>query len=225
MPDFSFLYTFISGSVGSTALLALAIILGTIFLEDTTVVVVGVLAADGIISVPLALFSLYSGIVIGDVGLYFLGWLASRQPRLAQYVDHDFTAPFRVWLETRYILTIFTARFIPGARFPTYATSGFFGSRFSTFILVAMSATSIWTTFLFSASYWFGSLTSAWMGPARWGIALAVLVALFLIGRHNILKYRAIKSSLDPTSANRLDETGTGDDTRTTSKEEERDQI
>jgi membrane protein DedA with SNARE-associated domain len=197
MAHFPLLYAFISGSATGTVSLALAIILGTFFIEDPTTIIVGVLSADGIIPVPLALASLFMGIIIGDIGLYCLGWLASTHPRLARYVDHDFTAPFRTWLETRYVLTIFSARFIPGARFPTYTTSGFFRSPLSTFILIAIGATSIWTTILFSASYWFGSVTSAWLGPVRWGIAAIVLVGLFLVGRHNLLAYRATRDETD----------------------------
>ncbi len=191
MPYVSFLSHLINGEIGSSVSLSLAIILGTFILEDPTTIIVGVLAADGFISLPLALFSLYTGIVVGDVGLYCLGYLASTHPRLARYVDHDFIAPFRTWLETRYILTVFSARFIPGARLPTYTSSGFFRSPLSTFIVVAIGATSIWTTLLFSASYWFGNLTTEWMKPLRWGIAAAFLIALFMIARHNILAYRA----------------------------------
>jgi len=192
-----FISQLIGGAVGSSALLVLIIMLGTFFLEDTTTVIVGMLAADGIISVPLALFSLYAGIIVGDLTLYCVGYLASTHPRLARYVDHDFVAPFRAWLETRFVLTIFSARFIPGSRMPTYTASGFFRSPLSTFIFTAIGATSIWTTFLFSASYWFGSLTSGWLGHVRWGIAGAFLLALFFIARHNLLVYRAKKNELD----------------------------
>lgn len=182
-----------SDATGGTALLFLIIVFGVFLLEDTTVVVVGVLAADGIISVPFALSSLYAGIVLGDIGLYFLGYAASTNARLARYVDHDFVTPFRAWLENRFVLTVFSARFIPGSRFPTYTASGFFRSPLSTFIITAIAATSIWTTLLFTVSYWFGSVTSGWLTHARWGIAGAFLIALFFIGRHNLLAYRARK--------------------------------
>jgi membrane protein DedA with SNARE-associated domain len=138
--------------------------------------------------------------VIGDIGFYSLGWLASTHPRLARYVDHDFIAPLRVWLETRFILTVFSARFIPGSRLPTYVASGFFRSPLSTFMMAAILATSLWTTFLFSASYWFGNFTSEWIGPVRWGIALVFLLVLFFIGRHNLLAYRAKKNELRDAS-------------------------
>ncbi len=191
MPLFHFLFHIIDGTIRNPVILSLTIILGTLVMEDMTTVVVALLAADGVISIPLALGSLYVGVVGGDVGFYTLGWLASTSPRLARYVDHEFTAPFRAWLETRFVLTVFTARFIPGARLPTYASSGFFRSPFATFLLVAIGATFIWTTLLFSLLYWFGSATSHWLVPVRWGIALAALLALFFIGRHNILAYRS----------------------------------
>ncbi len=194
---FLFLSHLIGGSVGSTMLLSLAIMLGTFILEDPTTVIVGLLAADGVIGLPVALFSLYAGIVVGDIGLYFLGYLASTHPRLGRYVDHDFIAPFRAWLETRFVLTVFSARFIPGSRFPTYTASGFFRSSLSTFVLTAIVATSVWTTILFSASYWFGSITSEWVRELRWGIAVAFVLVLFFIARHNLLAYRAKKAELD----------------------------
>lgn len=184
------------GSIsGSSVLVSIAIILATFVLEDPTTVLVGVLAADGQIGIPLALFSLYAGIVLGDLGLYGLGYLARSHPRLARYVDHDLVAPFRLWLESRYILTVFSVRFIPGLRLPTYTASGFFRMPLGTFAITAIGATAIWTTMLFYASYWFGNLTSAWVGPVRWGIALLFLIALFFFGRRNLRTYRAGKKA------------------------------
>lgn len=178
------------GGADSTMLLFLAVVLGVFFLEDTTVVIVGVLAADGVFAVPFALTALYAGIILGDLVLYALGYFASMHERLACYVDHDFVAPFRLWLENRFILTVFSARFIPGSRLPTYTASGFFRSPLATFIGTSTAATAIWTTFLFTAAYWFGSISTGWFAHARWGIAALVLLALFLIGRHNLLAYR-----------------------------------
>lgn len=197
MSPILFISQFIGAAAGSVTLITLAIMLGTFFLEDTTVVIVGVLAADGTIGVPHALASLYAGIIMGDLTLYCLGWLASTNARLARYIDHDFIAPFRAWLETRFVLTVFSARFIPGSRMPTYTASGFFRSPFSTFIVTAVIATLVWTTCLFTASFWFGSFTSGWLGHVRWGIAGAFLIGLFFIGRHNLLAYRTKRAELD----------------------------
>ena len=61
-----FISHLIDGAVGSTILLMLAIMLGSFFIEDLTAVIVGILAADGIIPIPLALFSLYIGVLLSD---------------------------------------------------------------------------------------------------------------------------------------------------------------
>ena len=189
-----FLFDFIGGALGSQILLSLVIVLCALVLEDLTIILVGVLAADGLIAIPLALFSLYVGVILGDIGFYSLGRLARTHPRLARYVEHDFVASLRAWLESRYVFTIFSARFIPGSRFPTYTASGFFRAPFPTFLLTSIVAISIWTTALFSASYWFGSLSSKWLIHVRWGIALLFLLAVFFIARHNLRAYRAKKN-------------------------------
>jgi len=197
MPPVFFLSHFINGAVGGTALiLSLTIVLSAFILEDATTVIVGVLVADGIIPFSLAIISIYTGIVIGDAVLYSLGSLARTHPRLAHYIDHDFTAPFRSWLEGRYALTIFSGHFVPGLRFTTYIASGFFRFSLSTYILMAIIGSLLWETILFSVAFWFGNFTSQWIGFVRWGIAFAFLVIPFLIGRRNLLAYWAKKKEL-----------------------------
>ena len=197
MSPFILLSSLIDSAVGNIVVLPFIIILGALFSEDATSVILGILAADGVISIPVAFPALFVGIVLGDSGIYLLGRLASTHPRLERYVNHDFLAPFREWLTKRYVLTVFSACFIPGSRFLTYVACGFFRTRFSTFLLTAVAATSIWTTILFSASYWFGSFTSDWLAHLRWGIAAIFLLSIFFIGRHNLHAYRARKVALE----------------------------
>lgn len=188
---------FIGGNVDNTALLLFAIILCAFLIEDITTVVVGVLAADGVISVPMAFIFIYIGIIIGDTMLYSLGWLARTHPRLARYIEHDFTYPFRSWLENNYSFKVFSGHFVPGLRFTTFVASGFFRFPISKYIPMAIAGGLILETVLFIISYWFGSFTSKWAGEVRWGIAAVFLLVLFLIARHNIRAYREHKSLLD----------------------------
>ncbi len=194
--SFHYFITYLIGNaLGSDILVGLAIIIGTFILEDPTTVIVGVLAADGLIPIPTALIALYLGIVFGDLWLYGMGYLASTHPWLGRFVNHDRTAPFKSWLESRYQTTIFSVRFIPGLRLPTYTACGFFRTNLTQFFITAIGATLIWTTFLFYASYWFGSLTSQWLDSVRYGLAALFLLALFLIGRHNLKSYRVHKEN------------------------------
>ena len=193
----TFLSNFTGGTVDNVVLLSIVIALCAIFFEDITTVVVGVLAADALIPVPVAFMSIYIGIALGDTALYTLGAFARTHPRLAHYIDHDFTAPFRSWLEHSYTFKVFSGHFVPGFRFTTYAASGFFHFPLRTYIPMAIASGLILETTLFTISYWFGSFSSKWVGEVRWGIAGAFLLILFFIARHNIRVYREQKRVLD----------------------------
>lgn len=195
---FPFLTEFIEAVIGSMLLLPLVVILCAFFFEDATTIIVGLLAADGFIGIPVALISLYLGIVLGDGVLYSLGRLARTHPRLASYIDHDLVAPLKFWLENRYPLTIFSGHFVPGMRFTTYIASGFFRLPFSVFACMAVASSLVWATTLFSISYWFGNLTAGG-GPVRWGVAAVFILVLIIAARHNLAAYRAHKNSAGPT--------------------------
>lgn len=198
---FTFLSHFTGGTADSILLLSLAIILCALFLEDLTTVIVGVLAADGIVPVPVALLSLYIGIALGDTALYSIGAFARTHPRLAHYIDHDFTAPFRTWLGHRYAFKIFSGHFVPGLRFTTFIASGFFRFPLRTYASMAVAGGLVLEMTLFTVSYWFGSFSSKWIGEVRWGIAGVFLLILFFIARHNILMYRAKKNETEQSGS------------------------
>ena len=193
---FAFLSNFTGGTISSEILLSIAIVACAVFFEDITTVVVGVLAADGLIPVPIALISLYAGIAVGDTALYTLGAFARTHPRLAHYIEHDFTAPFRSWLEHKYAFKVFSGHFVPGFRFTTFVASGFFRLPLRTYIPMVIAGGLVLEITLFTISYWFGSITTGWLSHARWGIAGAFLLVLFFIGRHNLMAYRAKKDEL-----------------------------
>ncbi|MFM2331142.1 MAG: hypothetical protein RLZZ26_649 [Candidatus Parcubacteria bacterium] len=198
----------IGAAVGSTLLFPLAVILCAFLFEDATIIVVGVLAADGTISIPLALTSLYAGMLMGDIALYAIGRVARNHPRLAHYVDHEFTAPFRSWLESRYMALVFSGHFVPGWRFTTYVASGFFRLPFSRYLPSAIASGLILGGSLFAISYVFGSLSAKWVGEVRWGVAALFIIGVFFVARHNVLTYRRKKLELVQSD--------TGADIRTT---------
>lgn len=169
-------------------LLPVVIVLGTFVLEDATTILVGVLAADGQVGVAEALLALYAGIVLGDFGLYALGRLAGGHRWAERLVEHDTVAPFRAWLETRLVFTVFVVRFVPGLRLPTYTASGFFKLPFRRFAITVVAATTIWTTLLFAASYFFGAVTADTLGIWRLPLGLSVAVLLFFWARSNAHK-------------------------------------
>jgi len=169
---------------GDQWLLVLAIIVGTFIHEDVATVTTGMLVADGVTGVGVALPSLYIGIVAGDLGLYGIGRLVALN-FLSEglTVGRRFLA-LKMWLDERLVAGVLMVRFLPGLRMPAYTTYGFFAMPFRRFVVSVIFAASIWTTGLFYLSYEFGALTADWLGVLRWPvIIIAAIVPLLAIER------------------------------------------
>ena len=159
------------------------IILATFVLEDAATVLAAMQAQAGALSVPLALGSLYAGIVLGDLGLYGLGFLSGRVPAMARWIPPARKRVGREWLGDRVFHVVFVSRFIPGARLPTYTACGFLHASLRRFALAAIVATLIWTSMLFGVSLKIGAMLMAYLGEWRWAGAVGFAVALILVGR------------------------------------------
>lgn len=165
------------------ALQAGAIILGTFILEDAATAVAAMQAAQGDISIPLALGALYVGIVLGDAGLYGLGRLARFVPYVGRLLPPHREAMVHAWVDRRVFKIVVISRFLPGVRLPTYTTCGYLGVSFRKFILATMSATAIWTSGLFLVSMKIGDVLIAHFGVWRWAGVGAMVVFMVLAGR------------------------------------------
>lgn len=160
---------------------ALAIVLATFVLEDAATVLAAMRAAEGDISVGLALGSLFVGIVLGDLGLYGLGWLSARVKWIARLLPPQRKEAITAWLQGRVFKVVFVSRFLPGLRLPTYTTCGFLGANLRQFTLAAVVATMCWTSLLFGVSMRVGKFLMDHFGAWRWlgaaGFVLFVIVA------------------------------------------------
>jgi len=165
-------------------LLAPAIIAATFIHEDIATVATGMLVADGVISVGVALPALYIGIVAGDLGLYGMGRLVALNRISKRLAGGRRFSALKIWLDERLVAGVFLVRFLPGLRMPAYTTYGFFAMPFRRFVVSVIVAASIWTTGLFYLSYEFGTLTADWLGVLRWpAITIAAIVPLLAIER------------------------------------------
>lgn len=162
---------------------AIAIVLGTFVLEDAATVLAGTEVQAGNIRPAVALLALYAGIVLGDLGLYGIGRLAAMFPRLNHLVSAERHARSRNWLSPRVFRVVFTSRFIPGARLPTYTACGFLRANFARFALAAVIATSIWTSLLFLVSLRVGRLLMEHFGAWRWAGAVGFAIVIVAMGR------------------------------------------
>lgn len=162
---------------------ALAIILGTFILEDAATVLAAMRAEEGGVPVPLALGSLYAGIVLGDLGLYGLGRLSARVRFVARLVPPQRSRALRDWLRGRVFKVVLVSRFLPGMRLPTYTACGFLGCDLRQFTLAAVVATLAWTSLLFGISLRIGQVLIDHFSAWRWAGAVGFAITLVLLSR------------------------------------------
>jgi membrane protein DedA with SNARE-associated domain len=167
-------------------LIGMAIIAGTFIHEDLATVVTGMLVADGVVNAWVALPSLYTGIVLGDIGLYWMGRLIAKN-RLSKRLSRGRRfSRLKVWLDERLVAGVFMVRFMPGLRMSAYTTYGFFAMPLRRFVISVVLAASIWTTALFLLSYKFAALTSHWLGVLRWPVLIVAVIVPLVVARHLI---------------------------------------
>lgn len=173
----------LAATVGAKILQSVAIISGTFVLEDAATLLAAMQVASGALSLPLALCSLYAGIVLGDLGLYGLGRLSNTHKWAKRLVPQHRQDLGRDWVKGKVIPLVFVSRFVPGLRLPTYTTLGFLRASFWQFALAAIGATLVWTTGLFFVSLKLGLLMAHYLGIWRWVGVAVFLVVVILVGR------------------------------------------
>ena len=167
---------------GSSWLLqAVVIIGGTFILEDAATLLAAMQVASGALSLELALGALYAGIVLGDLGLYGLGWFSAKHPWARRLIPPQRQDLGRGWVSRRVFPLVIVSRFVPGLRLPTYTTLGFLRAHLGKFTLAAIGATLVWTSGLFFVSLKLGLVMMRYLGAWRWaglGVFLVILVAV-----------------------------------------------
>ena len=155
-----------------------SIIAGTFLLEDVTTALVALAVSQQMLSTETALAGLYTGVALGDFGLYWLGRLAIRYERLRRVVHVQQRAAAGDWLRRHTLLAVFWSRFVPGLRLPTYTAFGFLRVPFERFAPPVVVATLLWTSILFAVALVFGQLVFARLGEWRWYGAIVAAIAL-----------------------------------------------
>lgn len=178
-------FQLINGSMLSPQILFLAIIAATFILEDAaTIGAVGLAVAETIHPFG-AYIAVLSGIIIGDIGLYYIGYGAEKNKWFRRKTAKYDLTKYRDKIQKHSVIAILTSRFIPGARTPTYLAMGYFQVSFVKFFLTAALAVSVWTTLLFWGLYYIGNIILPYM--SGWGaLFIAMLIVTFYVILTNI---------------------------------------
>jgi len=177
---------------GHPLFMFIAIILASYVLEDLAIVSVAILAADNIVSIPLAATAILAGIISGDIGLYLLGYLAQTHQGLRNHLFKKRNLErFRPIFKTNLVYNILIIRFVPGLRFLCYTSCGLFRAHFWHFVLGVTIATGLWVAVVFSLIYQLGS--STWLQYSHWKWALVPVALLLLYFSNRYFKGRLEK--------------------------------
>jgi membrane protein DedA with SNARE-associated domain len=141
----------------SVAALFIAFFFGTFVSEDAACLLAGAAAANGRISLSLAVLACFLGIFAGDVLLYATGRVIG-----ARVFDNRFVSRFvsekgryaaAEWLRSNGAAAVFFTRFISGLRLPTYLAAGALRTDFKNFVFYFLAASAIWTPVLVGSTY------------------------------------------------------------------------
>ena len=173
--------------MAAPAVIALALALTTLLLEDLAIAAGVALATQGLISWELSLAAVGGGIALGDLGLYAMGLGATRMPWLRRRYVGDKSTWAREQIMRRLPSAVMLARVVPGLRLATYTACGFVRVPIVPFTAWVMLAVTLWTVGLYGLSAAIGQALAKHLGlppPLAVAIPILVLAAAVPLVRH-----------------------------------------
>src|SRR6266446_4465881 len=167
-----------------TLFAATAIILLSFVSEDAATISSALSIFGGPISWPLGFAACFTGIWVGDLGLYSLARCAGknvlRSRWLARLADSATITRSEKTFTRNSAFALIASRFIPGTRLPTYLAAGLFAMPARRFALITAIGALLWISVFFGLTKLLGSQVLAWFAAFQGKIAAVVLTALLL---------------------------------------------
>lgn len=158
--------------------------LGVPIPEDITLLVAGLLAASGGISLTGAMIAGFVGVLLGDALLFMMGRRFGKKVFSLPGFRRIFTEERIIAAENRIRhngpFICFIARFLPGLRSPVFAMAGALGVRRSTFFLLDGFAALISVPVWVYLGFWFGSNLEDALSMAK-EVQIYILGALLVL--------------------------------------------
>lgn len=173
--------------------IALVLVLGGLGLpipEEAPIVVAAVLSRTGRMWYPLAFASCLSGVLLGDLVVYFLGYFYGEKVlslRLTQrFLTRQREAQIKGYFHRHGFKILVSGRFMPGFRTAAYLTAGILRLPMLKLVLTDLVAASLSTLFFFGLGYLFAhQIQSGIQRMQHWiVIAAACGVTFWLVYRH-----------------------------------------
>jgi membrane protein DedA with SNARE-associated domain/pimeloyl-ACP methyl ester carboxylesterase len=168
--------------------------LATLVSEDLACITAGLLVSEGRAGFVFVTLACLVGIVAGDILLYLVGKIvgrrALRKVPLRWLVSPEGLQRSSDWLNRNGLAVIFTSRFVPGTRLPTYLAAGVLNTSLLRFSFYMLLACAVWTPLLVGSAA--GLLTPLMhftpMGGKPLVIKLVVAAIVLLVAIRVLLK-------------------------------------
>ena len=157
----------------------LALITATFISEDLTCLGSAWLSAEGRLPLWIAWIGCFSGIWMGDFGLYLIArwagrpftekWLPTR------WATSDSIQKAEHWIAQKGMKCLWITRFVPGTRLPTYLASGYLRMDATKFFGMTGFACLVWTSLLFWLAHRVGKELLPWLELYQWGAWLGLI--------------------------------------------------
>lgn len=180
------LFQTLSGFSVDPLFLWFAIFFITFVLEEGAAAFAVMLALSDLLSLPLASTAVYFGVVTTDVGLYGLGYSASRFKWASRYVDGPKVRRVGDWMGPRLLPAIIMSRLLPWMLPPTFLACGFLRLPFNRFFWFASSTGLVWTGVVFGVLLGFGNVLMHQDVSWQYGLVIVALAAVLVWKLRNV---------------------------------------
>lgn len=140
--------TLLQYAAGDPLYVALALGLATFLTEDGALIAGSLAVGAGALDPSLTILALTAGIIVGDLGLYAVGWSARRVPFFMRFIPQRTTVKVKRWAKKRETTLLFLTRFVPGTRLVTYMSFGFLRLSIVRFTVVLTIAGFLWVSLM-----------------------------------------------------------------------------
>lgn len=156
----------------------LIVFLATLVHEDSAIISGAYLMHSQGMTMAVAMTTLMSGVIAGDLGIYGLGILAARVVPLRRFVLARVTPSRRDWLDRNLMSTLVACRIAPGLLFPTFLTCGFLSVPFRRFALGVVGTAVVYVPIMLLAVLAVGEDVIERLGVWGWGALLLGMIGI-----------------------------------------------
>ncbi|MEQ8701741.1 MAG: VTT domain-containing protein, partial [Bauldia litoralis] len=154
---------------------------GTFIQEDAAILAGAYLVVVKKFPAVFAYSALLSGVIAGDLIIYWIGRLARRWDKLRWIAARINASAAHKWLDRRLFLAVAVSRVLPTLTFPTFAACGWLGIPFRRFAAAAIASAVVYVTVTFILLTLYGRSLPTWASTYGWiGLGALLLLAWFV---------------------------------------------